>query len=705
MPQQQPFRKPAPEDDVEDQSWTPPSYAKPSESSDEWKPPSYASPVETKKSSPGIFSRAFSDVKDFVTPAEKIHPSGDAVKAVDTVKNIAGKVYDFATSTPEAVKKFSSGVENYLTDPNHQIMQESGKGGIHDAAAKTLSEIQGGLAGSAKAAADQFLTPLNAALTASGIGEAKTGLPAFRYATRTLSTPMIASGARKLLGGDSSLSDRGAGLAEMAGGLVGLHSPEIATSEELPVQQRGSSLPGKLTDTTPQQDAIAIAQTRDNIPRTPANISDETGIPKPSIRRTISEIKKKTAVEPDDKSGGAGIIGTNAEAAGPEASDWNRKHVALPKSFIADDAKLPPADASNEDMQKFADSVRNSTVAQSSETGEKPLPLRTPNLDPNRFNIGVEENKPTSGINEDTLYNLARERFNMGKELPQAEEPPVEPPKRMFNPFEKKAPEEISNIQRNAPYGEGSIMPSTSIPTEFREPAETKPTATFAYNWPEVGDQYLVKGGPYDGSHVGIDRLKEQGIDIPEEKPEQTEQGVKDKAAAEAKWKAPSYAQPSAGESITEKPRVPDKYGRMIDEQRSHKGEGWNPPQGIASKATSKLQEFEDAARARIKQRGTFSGGRLLSGLPADDLADLGIIGATKIARGLVKFTDWSAEMLSNFGESIRPHLRDIFNAAKDKHEEFTNAAFKKLYNGLVEYKGAAGEQQVINKACLLYTS
>src|SRR5665213_532804 len=391
MPQQQPFRKPAPEDDVEDQSWTPPSYAKPSESSDEWKPPSYASPVETKKSSPGIFSRAFSDVKDFVTPAEKIHPSGDAVKAVDTVKNIAGKVYDFATSTPEAVKKFSSGVENYLTDPNHQIMQESGKGGIHDAAAKTLSEIQGGLAGSAKAAADQFLTPLNAALTASGIGEAKTGLPAFRYATRALSTPMIASGARKLLGGDSSLSDRGAGLAEMAGGLVGLHSPEIATSEELPVQQRGSSLPGKLTDTTPQQDAIAIAQTRDNIPRTPANISDETGIPKPSIRRTISELKKKTSISSTE----APKFFTPDEAPA--------QAVAAPKSFIADDVKLPSADASNEDMQKFADSVRASEPQTSDAlAGEKPLPLRTPNLDPNRFNIGVEENKPTSGINEDT---------------------------------------------------------------------------------------------------------------------------------------------------------------------------------------------------------------------------------------------------------------------------------------------------------------
>ena len=55
--------------------------------------------------------------------------------------------------------------------------------------------------------------------------------------------------------------------------------------------------------------------------------------------------------------------------------------------------------------------------------------------------------------------------------------------------------------------------------------------------------------------------------------------------------------------------------------------------------------------------------------------------------------------MISNFGESIRPHLKDIFNAAKDKHEEYTNAVFKKMYNGLVEFKGVAGEQQELNKS------
>ena len=122
-------------------------------------------------------------------------------------------------------------------------------------------------------------------------------------------------------------------------------------------------------------------------------------------------------------------------------------------------------------------------------------------------------------------------------------------------------------------------------------------------------------------------------------------------------------------------------------------------PQSFSDKATSKLQSLSDAAAERIKQRGTFSGGRLMSGLPVDDLADLAIIGATKIANGAIKFVDWSAEMVRDFGENIKPHLRNIFNSAQAKHDEFVASSVKKLFNSMVEAKGASTEQQLINKA------
>jgi hypothetical protein len=47
---------------------------------------------------------------------------------------------------------------------------------------------------------------------------------------------------------------------------------------------------------------------------------------------------------------------------------------------------------------------------------------------------------------------------------------------------------------------------------------DVKPTATFAYDWPEAGGkQYLIKGGPSDGSHVSATSLEKLGIEVPTE--------------------------------------------------------------------------------------------------------------------------------------------------------------------------------------------
>lgn len=100
-------------------------------------------------------------------------------------------------------------------------------------------------------------------------------------------------------------------------------------------------------------------------------------------------------------------------------------------------------------------------------------------------------------------------------------------------------------------------------------------------------------------------------------------------------------------------------------------------PPTLADRTVERLQSYEDAALERIKQRGTFKGGRLLAGLPVDDLADFAVIGATKIAKGAVKFADFSAQMIKDFGETIRPHLQAIFEAAQAKHAQINNPATK----------------------------
>lgn len=75
--------------------------------------------------------------------------------------------------------------------------------------------------------------------------------------------------------------------------------------------------------------------------------------------------------------------------------------------------------------------------------------------------------------------------------------------------------------------------------------------------------------------------------------------------------------------------------------------------------------KLEREAMERIKSRK----GRLMSGLPLDDLMDYSIVGAAKIARGAVKFQTWSTEMVKEFGERIRPHLGQIWDKSNNIYE------------------------------------
>lgn len=71
------------------------------------------------------------------------------------------------------------------------------------------------------------------------------------------------------------------------------------------------------------------------------------------------------------------------------------------------------------------------------------------------------------------------------------------------------------------------------------------------------------------------------------------------------------------------------------------------------------IGERANEARARIKAR--MAEGRAQAGFDPSDLADHAIVGADYIARGVDKFADWSENMVKEFGELIRPHLKVIF--------------------------------------------
>jgi hypothetical protein len=210
-----------------------------------------------------------------------------------------------------------------------------------------------------------------------------------------------------------------------------------------------------------------------------------------------------------------------------------------------------------------------------------------------------------------------------------------------------------------------------------------QPLAKFSHNNPELGGRQYDVG---EGSTVGEKEALKRGYKLPdsptvEEAAAQQSKIPAGKAAAIARQKAladkaaAKAAEPQAATAVQD-----------IPELRAH-----DVKASMAERATSRIQDAREAAKARIKSRS----GRLLSGIPADDLADYAIIGASHIAEGAIKFADFSARMIKDFGDEIKPHLQKIFGAAQEQH---TTNSVKELLNSLVESKGMNAEQQELYK-------
>jgi hypothetical protein len=104
---------------------------------------------------------------------------------------------------------------------------------------------------------------------------------------------------------------------------------------------------------------------------------------------------------------------------------------------------------------------------------------------------------------------------------------------------------------------------------------------------------------------------------------------------------------------------------RMAEENPEVPAEEGAPKEEVAPKE-EQLSQLELWADNTIKE----SRKRLNVGLDPEVLSAYAVKGAFKIARGVRDFTQWSKEMLSEFGEQIRPHLEDLWNRAKQIHDE-----------------------------------
>ncbi len=75
----------------------------------------------------------------------------------------------------------------------------------------------------------------------------------------------------------------------------------------------------------------------------------------------------------------------------------------------------------------------------------------------------------------------------------------------------------------------------------------------------------------------------------------------------------------------------------------------------------------ESNAKIADMIRSVAQGKTLGANLPLEAAAELAKNGAMRIARGTIKFADWSVEMVKQFGEEVRPLLRDIYDKALER--------------------------------------
>lgn len=80
-----------------------------------------------------------------------------------------------------------------------------------------------------------------------------------------------------------------------------------------------------------------------------------------------------------------------------------------------------------------------------------------------------------------------------------------------------------------------------------------------------------------------------------------------------------------------------------------------------------KVDSAIEAAKKRIKERKGKLFADPLGVMTALDFADYTIIGAGHIVKGAVVFTKWSSAMVKDLGEEIKPHLKTLYDASKEK--------------------------------------
>lgn len=109
----------------------------------------------------------------------------------------------------------------------------------------------------------------------------------------------------------------------------------------------------------------------------------------------------------------------------------------------------------------------------------------------------------------------------------------------------------------------------------------------------------------------------------------------------------------------------------------------------VRDRVTSFLESQEQAAKERLRAKGI-----QISSNPLDVWADYAYIGALKLAKGAIKFADFGEQMIKDFGEDVRPHLRNLY----EKSQEILNQSTKKINEQVISQAERVAESFIKQK-------
>jgi hypothetical protein len=330
----------------------------------------------------------------------------------DKSPSMLGQAWDVA-SKPLTTKPAEWGKRfvDWFTTPT---LEESptGEGGLQDFLksiyAKEKGLVGGGVQGVGNLASE-FTSPINLAMMGLGAGEfgaTKAGLPAIArllgYGSKAASVPFAVHGAGKVLSPQSTLAERGMGLAEAAGGLAGMiHTPA-----------------GKIRLTNPA-DIEAAVKAGKITPGTATQLTKKYYTDKASFDAAASSTPE-TLVRPEVSPEVAGPIANPAQTALPGFEDIFKPSAApvnpdsIHAAFKAGKITQPEAIRLMENFYKeeAGKTIKTTPIAETKPPIAEVAPTETPVVSENRVTYVIPKNQATP-----EFVNNARDRGYVFKGL------------------------------------------------------------------------------------------------------------------------------------------------------------------------------------------------------------------------------------------------------------------------------------------------